>query len=164
VADLPKIVDRSSYLVAVTLIVGAGMWVLMRFTTYGRYLRASGANRGAARLAGVHVQREVMKAFVLGGVLAALAGVLLGASQGSAAPDVAAGFLLPAFAAAFLSTVVFSTGHFTVWGTIIGGIFVVWVSQGLIIGGVAPQWTDVVNGVVLVSAVALSAVMKRQKT
>lgn len=162
-ANLPKIVDRCSYLVAVTIIVGAGMWILMRFTTYGRYLRAAGANRGAARLAGVHVQREVMKAFVLGGVLAALAGVLLGASQGSAAPDVAAGFLLPAFAAAFLSTVVFSTGQFTVWGTIIGGIFVVWTSQGLIIGGVAPQWTDVVNGVVLVAAVALSALMKRQK-
>jgi ribose/xylose/arabinose/galactoside ABC-type transport system permease subunit len=50
-----------------------------------------------------------------------------------------------------------------VWGTLIGGIFVVWVSQGLIIGGVAPQWTDVVNGVVLVVAVALSAFMRRQR-
>lgn len=163
VADLPKIVDSTSYLVAITVVVGAGVWVLMRFTPFGRYLRASGANRSAARLAGVRVQREVMKAFVLGGVLAALAGVLLGAAQGSAAPDVATSFLLPAFAAAFLSTVVFSTGQFTVWGTLIGGIFVVWVSQGLIIGGVAPQWTDVVNGVVLVVAVALSAFMRRQR-
>jgi ribose/xylose/arabinose/galactoside ABC-type transport system permease subunit len=161
--NLPRILKHSSYQVAAIVLVGFVMWVLMRFTTYGRYLRASGANRSAARLAGVHVQREVMKAFVLGGVLAALAGVLLAASQGSAAPDVAAGFLLPAFAAAFLSTVVFSTGQFTVWGTIIGGIFIVWVSQGLIVGGVSPQWTDVVNGVVLVAAVALSALMRRQR-
>lgn len=163
VVDLPKIIDESSYLIAVTILVGFVMWILMTSTTYGRYLRAAGANRSAARLAGVKVEREVTKAFVIGGVLAALAGVLLAASQGSAAPDVAAGFLLPAFAAAFLSTVVFSTGQFTVWGTIIGGIFIVWVSQGLIVGGVAPTWTDVVNGVVLVSAVALSALMRKQK-
>ena len=57
-----------------------------------------------------------------------------------------------------------STGRFTVWGTIIGGIFVVWISQGLIIGGVEPQWTDIVNGAVLVSAVALSAFMRRRRT
>lgn len=163
VADLPEIIDQSSYLIAVTMLVGFVMWILMQSTTYGRYLKASGANRSAARLAGVKVEREVTKAFVLGGVLAALAGVLLAASQGSAAPDVAAGFLLPAFAAAFLSTVVFSTGQFTVWGTIIGGIFIVWVSQGLIVGGVEPTWTDVVNGAVLVSAVALSALMRKQK-
>jgi ribose/xylose/arabinose/galactoside ABC-type transport system permease subunit len=164
VAKLPRIIDESSYLIAVTVLIAFAMWILLQATTYGRYLRASGANRSAARLAGVNVPREVTKAFVLGGVLAALAGVMLAASQGSAAPNVAASFLLPAYAAAFLSTVVFSTGHFTVWGTIIGGTFVVWVSQGLIVGGVPPTWTDIVNGVVLISAVALSALMRRQQT
>jgi ribose/xylose/arabinose/galactoside ABC-type transport system permease subunit len=164
VANLPRIVNESSWLVGVIVVVGFVMWILMEFTTYGRYLRASGANRSAARLAGVQVQREVVKAFVIGGLLAALAGVCLGASQGSAAPDVAAGFLLPAFAAAFLSTVVFSTGRFTVWGTMIGAIFIVWVSQGLIVGGVSPTWTDVVNGLVLVSAVALSSVIRRRQS
>ncbi len=84
--------------------------------------------------------------------------------QGSASPDVAVGFLLPAFAAAFLSTVVLSTGRFTVWGAIIGGTFLVWISQGLIVGGLPFTWTDVVNGVVLVIAVALSTVFFRRTT
>ncbi len=159
--DLPDWLSEASWLVAMLIALAFVLWVLLEYTTYGRYLQATGANRQAARLAGVRVKKEVIKAFVLGGVLSALAGVLLAANQGSAAPDVASSFLLPAFAAAFLSTVVFSTGAFTVWGTIIGGTFVVWVSQGLIVGGLPPTWTFVVNGLVLVSAVALSTIMRR---
>jgi ribose/xylose/arabinose/galactoside ABC-type transport system permease subunit len=159
--DLPKWIKNASWLVAIILILATAMWIILQYTTYGRYLKATGSNREAARLAGVNVKREVVKAFVIGGVLSAFAGILVAANQGSAAPEVANGFLLPAFAAAFLSTVVFSTGLFTVWGSIIGGIFVVWVSQGLIVGGLAPTWTQVVNGVVLVAAVALSTIMRR---
>jgi ribose/xylose/arabinose/galactoside ABC-type transport system permease subunit len=77
---------------------------------------------------------------------------------------VAASFLLPAFAAAFLSTVVLSNGRFTVWGALVGGTFLVWVSQGLIVGGLPFTWTDVVNGTVLVIAVALSTVFFRRTT
>ena len=81
----------------------------------------------------------------------------------SAAPGVAVDFLLPAFAAAFLSTVLFSRGGFTVWGTMTGGVFIVWVAQGLILGGLQYTWTDVVNGVVLVSAVALSTIFRARE-
>jgi ribose/xylose/arabinose/galactoside ABC-type transport system permease subunit len=150
-------IDQVSWTIAVLLAIGLIMWVLLAHTTYGRYLHATGYNPEAARLAGVDPGRETIKAFVIGGVLAA-------ANQGSASPDVATGFLLPAFAAAFLSTVVLSTGKFTVWGALIGGTFLVWVGQGLIVGGLAFTWTDVVNGVVLVIAVALSTVFFRRRT
>ena len=159
--DFPSKIAETSWLVAVLIAAGMAMWVLMQYTTSGRYLKATGANREAARLAGVNVRREVIRAFVISGLLAALAGIMLGAIQGSAAPQVGTSFLLPAFAAAFVSTVVFSTGHFTVWGTIVGGIFIVWVNQGLIIGGLPVTWTDVVNGAVLITVVALSRIMRR---
>jgi len=160
----PEWIEKASWLIGMLLFVSTVMWVLMQYTTFGRYLKATGANREAARLAGVRTQQQIIRAFMIGGVLAALAGVVLASSQGAASPDVAGAFLLPAFAAAFLSTVVFSTGQFTIWGTIIGGIFIVWVSQGLILGGLNPQYTDVVNGTVLVLAVALSTVMRRSST
>lgn len=158
---LDKYVHAVSWTVGVLIVVGILVWALLDHTTFGRYLHATGSNAEAARLAGVDPGKETIKAFVLGGLLAALAGVLLGANQGSASPEVAAGFLLPAFAAAFLSTVVLSTGRFNVWGTLIGGTFLVWVSQGLIVGGLAFTWTDVVNGLVLVLAVALSTALRR---
>lgn len=161
VFDLPAWLSGTSWTIAVLLAVAGGLWVLMRFTTTGRHLQATGANPVAARLAGVRPGRETTKAFVLGGLLAALAGVVLAANQGSAAPDVGSAFLLPAFAAAFLSTVVLSHGRFSVWGTVLGGVFIVWVSQGLIVGGLAFTWTNVVNGIVLVLAVALSTAIRR---
>jgi ribose/xylose/arabinose/galactoside ABC-type transport system permease subunit len=157
-------VENVSWTVGMLLVIALVIWVLLGFTTFGRYLHATGSNPEAARLAGVDPGKETIKAFVMGGLLSATAGIFLAANQGSASPDVAVGFLLPAFAAAFLSTVVLSTGRFTVWGAIIGGTFLVWISQGLIVGGLPFTWTDVVNGVVLVIAVALSTVFFRRTT
>jgi len=139
------------------------LWVATRYTTFGRGLYATGGNAQAARLAGVRVQRIKASAFVISGLLAAVAGIVLASIQGSASPNIAAGFLLPAFAAAFLSTVLLSNGRFHIWGTLLGGIFLIWVSQGLIVGGVNFTWTDVVNGVVLVAAVSLSTVLRRSE-
>ncbi|SNQ45933.1 putative multiple sugar transport system permease protein [Frankia canadensis] len=158
--DVPSWSGGVSWLTFLLLVVATAMWVLLELTAFGRGLKASGANPEAARLAGIHTRRHVLGAFVLGGVLAALAGVILAATQGSVAPDLAGAFLLPAFAAAFLSTVVFSAGAFTVWGTVIGGVFVVWVGQGLIVGGLPNTWTDIVNGAVLLIAVSLSTVVR----
>ncbi|MBS1862105.1 MAG: ABC transporter permease [Actinobacteria bacterium] len=164
VLGLSDWVNAISWTIGVLLIVALAVWLLLDYTTFGRYLRATGSNAQAATLAGVNPGKETFKAFVLGGVLAALAGIILGANQGTASPGAATSFLLPAFAAAFLSTVILSTGRFHVWGTLIGGTFLVWVSQGLIVGGVPFTWTEVVNGLVLILAVAFSSVFKRRMT
>jgi ribose/xylose/arabinose/galactoside ABC-type transport system permease subunit len=157
-------VNAVSWTMAVLLFVCVVLWLLLDYTTFGRYVRASGSNRAAASLAGIKPGKETFKAFVLGGTLAALAGILLGANQGSATPNAAVPFLLPAFAAAFLSTVILSNGRFHVWGTLIGGVFLVWVSQGLIVGGLPFTWTEVVNGIVLILAVAVSSIFRRTST
>jgi ribose/xylose/arabinose/galactoside ABC-type transport system permease subunit len=163
VLRLPKWIAGVSWMIFFLLVVGLILWILINYTTSGRHLQALGSNRSAALLAGVKVRRQVMKSFVLGGFLASMAGVVLAASQGSAAPDNATSFLLPAFAACFLSTVVFSDGRFTVPGTLIGGVFVVWVALALIVGGVPITWIPVINGVVLIGAVALSTAIRRSR-
>lgn len=163
VLDLPAWLRQMSWSTGALVATSLVIWALLDFTTTGRNLRAAGANRVAARLAGVRVQREVIKAFVISGVLATLAGVMLAANTQSASPNVAGGFLLPAFTCAFLSTVILSSGRFTVWGAILGGIFIVWIGQGLIIGGLNFTWTDVVNGSILIVAVALSTYRRRHQ-
>ena len=154
IADMP-------WTVVFLLVVAFVLWVALRYTTYGRYLYATGGNAEAARLAGVNTNRMKSSAFVISGLLSATAGIVLAAIQGSASPDIGAGFLLPAFAAAFLSTVLLSRGRFHIWGTLIGGVFLIWVGQGLVIGGVSFTWIGVINGVVLVGAVALSTALRR---
>lgn len=158
---LSQWISEMSWMIFVLLVAALCLYILLEYTTFGRHLRAIGSNRSAASLAGVAVRRQVVKSFTMGAVFAALAGIALAASQGTASPDAAGSFLLPAFAAAFLSTVVLSHGRFTVPGTVIGGIFVVWVGLALIIAGLDPTWIPVVNGVILVGAVALSTAMRR---
>jgi len=150
-----------SCMIVVTLIVSFLLWVLMEQTTFGRQLQAIGSNRSAAQLAGVNVRRQVTKSFVLAGAIAAFAGICLAATSGSAEPDAATSFLLPAFASVFLSTVVLSRGKFTVPGTIVAGVFVAWVGFGLIIAGISSQAIPIVNGAILIGAVALSTAVRR---
>jgi ribose/xylose/arabinose/galactoside ABC-type transport system permease subunit len=159
---LSDVISDMPWTVLFLLAVAFGLWLTLRYTTFGRYLYATGGNAEAARLAGVHVNRLKAAAFIISATLSSVAGIVLGGIQGSASPDIAAGFLLPAFAAAFLSTVLLSTGRFHIWGTLVGGTFLIWVSQGLIIGGVNFTWTGVINGVVLVTAVSLSTALRRE--
>jgi len=152
-----------SWTIAVMVVVAILLRVALRSTVFGRNLQATGSNSEAARLAGVKTDRTTVASFVIGGAIAAVAGVILAAGQGAASPDGAATFALPAFGAAFLSTVIFSNGRYTVPGSIAGGIFVVWVSQGLIVGGVPFTWSSIVNGLVLVAAVAISTASTRSR-
>ena len=82
---------------------------------WGRHLEAIGANQEAARLVGVPIDRMVLSSFVVSGGLAALAGVLMLAQNGSADPQTSLGsLLLPALAAVFLGATAFRPGHYNV--------------------------------------------------
>lgn len=140
--------------------LATAMWVLLRYTPFGRSVYAIGGNPVAARLSGVPVARYTVVSFVITSTIAAISGIVLAANQGTAVPGIATGFLLPAYAAVFLSTVILSDGRFHVWGTVIGGIAVVYVAQGLIIGGVEFTWNQVINGVVLVVAVSFATIVR----
>ena len=155
------LMDRASWLVIIVLLVALVIWIVLRFTVFGRNLAAIGGNTTAARYAGISVQRHVIGAFVVAGLLAAFAGIALAASQGSAEPGIADASLLPAYAAVFLSTVLFSPGRFHIWGTVLGGLLVTWTGQGLVQGGLNFTWQPVVNGVLLVVAVGVSTILRR---
>lgn len=137
------------------------LWVMMQFTTFGRHLRATGSNSAAARLAGVRTEGVTIASFALGGFIASLAGFTMASTQGSAAPGNAQSLLLIAFASAFLSTVLLSRGAFTVWGTVTGAVFLVWISSGLVVGGVPFTWSGLINGIVLALAVAVSSILRK---
>jgi ribose/xylose/arabinose/galactoside ABC-type transport system permease subunit len=150
-----------NWTILVLLVAASVVWLVLRQTALGRAIYATGGNPVAARLAGIGVSRLMVGAFVTSGLFASLAGIVLTATQGNAVPGIADGFLLPAYAAAFLSTVIVSAGRFHIWGTVAGGLAVVWVAQGLVIGGLPFTWTDLINGAVLIIAVSLSTTLRR---
>lgn len=138
-------------------VIGAA---LMRYTVAGRNIQAVGRNPAASRLAGVSVPAYTLIALMATGVLVALAAVLLTAQLGSGHPEVSGGYLLPAFAAAFLGAAVSRTGTASFLGALYGALLLQCVTNGLVVCD-APSWSQqVVQGTILILAVAVSQAMR----
>jgi ribose transport system permease protein len=169
ILDLPQSFQKLStskllgftYPVWIMLAVALVVWYVMQRTPTGRRLYATGGNPTAARLSGVATSRVIVLALVCCGAIAALAGLLTSGQLGVGDPTVGPGYLLPAYAAAFLGSTQFHGGRYNVWGSVIG-VFVLAIGvKGLQLGG-APVWIpDLFNGVALLVAVGLS---KYQRT
>jgi ribose transport system permease protein len=130
------------------LVAAVALWVLLEFTLLGRQMRATGANRSAAKLSGIRT---------------AVGGILVTAQVGAADATSGPSFLLPAYAAAFLGATAIRPGFFNVWGTVIA-IFLVAVGiTGLQLKGVETWVTPVFNGSVLLLAVTVSNVAAAQR-
>lgn len=157
-AAWPALTTRTIFgfqiIVVYTLVVALAVWWLLTRTTAGRYIYAVGGNAEAARLAGVPVGRHVFLSFVISGSIAGIGGVLYGSLYG---PSLAYGsaLLLPAFAAAFLGSVLLR-GKFNAWGTV-GTVYILATGiQGLQFVTSAQWIGGMFNGVVLIVAVAFA--------
>lgn len=136
------------YLATIAIILG----VMLRYTATGRHMYATGGNRAASRMSGIRVQRQVVLAFVISGVLGAIAGLVYTARQGSLTPLFATALLLPTFAAAFLGSVTLTRRKFHILGTILGVYLIETGTVGLLILG-APAFTQqLFAGAVLILA------------
>jgi ribose transport system permease protein len=135
--------------------------VILRAAVYGRHASAVGDNPAAARLAGVPVERVRVVAFVLAGLTAGLAAVLVTSSAGQYYPNLGTGYLLPAYAAAFLGLSLGGGLRFNVLGSFLGVVLLDMVATGLTMMN-QPSWiAALVQGVVLLVAVAGIAVRRR---
>jgi ribose transport system permease protein len=149
----------STYLLAATAVV---MWYLLEHTRVGRHMRAVGINPEAARLVGIDVARTKMLAFIVWGVLAGLAGVVLVARNGASNPGDGPGMLFAALGAVFLGSTAIRPGQFNVGGTVLGVFFVACVVSGLNLAGVDPWVQPVINGASLAAAITISTLGQRR--
>ncbi|WP_291037955.1 ABC transporter permease [Herbiconiux sp.] len=157
---LPLVPDNPNFKltnpVFIMLIVAFIVWYLLERTPVGRRMYAAGYNPDGARLSGVNVGRLQIASLVAGGIIAALAGVLLASRINAGDPTVGPGLLLPALTAVFLGSTQFKGGRFNVWGTVIS-VYVLAVGiKGLQLLGAQNWVSDLFNGVALLAAVGLS--------
>jgi ribose/xylose/arabinose/galactoside ABC-type transport system permease subunit len=135
--------------------------VLLRTTVYGRHASSIGDNPAAARLTGVPIERVKVIGFVLVGLSAGLAAVLVTSSANSYYPNIGTGYLLPAYAAAFLGLSLGGGLRFNVLGSYLGVLLLGMVTTGLTMLN-QPSWmAALVQGIVLLVAVAGVAVRRR---
>jgi ribose transport system permease protein len=149
--------------VYIMLAIALVVWYVLEHTPPGRRTYATGGNAEAARLTGVRTRLIVVVALIVGSGVAAFAGVLVTARSAASSPDVGAGYLLPAFAAAFLGSTQIRNGQFNVWGTILAVYVLAIGVKGLQLAG-APIWLpDLFNGVALAIAVGLARWRRRPR-
>lgn len=104
------------------ILLAAVFQVVMQATALGRHVLATGGNETAARFAGVRVARIKVFVYVAGGVLAALAGVVLAVVQGQGKADLATGYELDIIAAAVVGGASLSGGRTSVVGAVLGAL------------------------------------------
>ena len=132
-------------------------------TALGRYTYAIGSNEEAARLSGVNVAFWKMLVYVVGGLFAGLAGVLSAARLGSAQPATGFGLELSAISAVVIGGTSLSGGEGTIMGTVIGAFIVYVLTYGLQFVNVPQEWQIVVTGLVVIGAVYIDNLRRRQR-
>lgn len=147
----------------VMLVLAIVVWVFLNYTPTGRRVYAVGGNPTASRMAGVNVERIKLLGFLLSGLGAAIAGLMLAALLGQAQPQAADGMLLDAFTAVFLGSVILREGEFNVFGTVVAVLFLRTIENGLAIIGAESYFATIIKGLLLVLAVAASGVGRSRK-
>ncbi len=131
-------------------------------TIIGRHVYAVGGNRHAAELSGVRSKRVNFLVMMNMSILAALAGMMFAARSTSSGPFDGVGWELDAIAAVFIGGAAVTGGVGTVIGSIVGGLVMAVLNNGLQLLGVGADLTQMIKGLVLLAAVAFDVYNKMQ--
>ena len=137
---------------------------LLAFTPLGRHMRFVGASREVSRLSGVRVDRIRFGSFVFAGLLSGIGAVIAVGRTRRLHATTTDSYLLPVFAAVFLSTAVFEPGRFNPLGTLVGIYFLADRHPGLQLLGRQRWVSQVFYGGILVIAVTVSTVLHRRSS
>lgn len=143
------------------IVTFALIWWVLNFTPFGRYVYASGGNPDASRMLGIPVDRTQIVLYVVSGLSGALAGIIVGAMLGAAAPNAVGAYLLTVIAAIILGGTSLFGGRGSVWGTLLAVLILGTLNNGLTLLNVSSFWQDVTKGAVLLLAVGLDQLRVR---
>ena len=147
----------------IALLVCVVLWYVTRHTVLGRRMAAVGGNQEAARLSGINVEMMRTAGFIIVGIGAAIAGIIITSQAASSYPDSASGLLIPAYAGVFLGAAVLRPGEFHIWGTLIGVMFMSIIQNGLTLMDYSSSTTDVIQGGIFIAAVLTSRIGRQDR-
>lgn len=149
--------------VVIMLVLVVASWFFLSRTTWGRLMYAIGANPEAARLSGVRVGLYRGLAYVISGLFASIAGLILVSRIGQGDVNAGASSLLEAVAVALVGTSVLGLAKPNAWGTFLGALLIGIVLTGLTMKGFQYYHQDTAKGLVLIVALLFSFTISRRK-
>jgi galactofuranose transport system permease protein len=159
----PELLDLGSgkllglpLIVWIAVVLAALVWLLVRYTTFGRQLVAVGGNRSASALAGLPVRRVLMVTYIISGVLAAVAGILATARLTASDPSaIGTLFELSAITAVVVGGTPLSGGRVRILGTVAGALLMQLITATLIKHDLPDSTAQIVQAAIIVLAVYL---------
>jgi inositol transport system permease protein len=137
--------------------------VALRYTRYGKFTYAIGANREAARICGIRVGRHLVVVYAIAGVLSGLAGVLTSARAISGQAGMGLMYELDAIAAAVIGGASLSGGVGRISGTVIGTLILGVVTSGFTFLRIDAYYQEIVKGAIIVAAVVADQYRRRRR-
>ncbi|HET7676531.1 MAG TPA: ABC transporter permease [Candidatus Limnocylindrales bacterium] len=145
------------------VLLAVALHALLHHTRFGYRVQALGSNPDAARLAGIPVDRTRIQVLVLMGALAGLTGALFLGFRQAIDPVTGGDYLLPVVAAVIIGGTPLSGGRGTIVGAVIGALIIQVITTGILFLGVDVKWSTFVTGAVIVIAVAVDQLVRRQR-
>ena len=155
--DILGIANPVWLLIAMALLFG---WAF-NFTAWGKYLFAIGGNENAARLTGVPVKRIKLQAYILCGLTAAIASVMIVGWQGSAINALGTGYELRVIASTVIGGASLLGGEGGAYGAVIGAALIEVIRNSLLMAGVDSNWQGTFVGLFIILAVLLQRIRHR---
>jgi inositol transport system permease protein len=149
--------------VIIFLVVAAIFHVALRYTRYGKFTYAIGANVQAARVSGIDVGRHLIKVYAIAGLLSGLAGVVLSARAITGQASMGVAYELDAIAAAVIGGTSLAGGVGRITGTVIGTIILGVMTSGFTFLRIDAYYQEIVKGIIIVAAVIIDQYRQRRR-
>ncbi|MEW9612785.1 ABC transporter permease [Shinella sp. S4-D37] len=149
--------------VVVFLAVAAVFHVALRYTRYGKFTYAIGANVQAARVSGINVERHLVKVYVVAGMLAGLAGIVTAARAQTAQAGMGVMYELDAIAAAVIGGTSLAGGVGRITGTVIGTVILGVMTSGFTFLRVDAYYQEIIKGAIIVAAVVTDVYRQKKR-
>ncbi|EOU9534965.1 ABC transporter permease [Cronobacter dublinensis] len=161
IPDAFSLLGQVPVIVIVMLVVTVVAQLALSLTTHGRRMYAIGGNLEAARLSGIRITRYKVAAYVIASLLAGLGGILLASRIGSSQVNAGSGYLMDAVAAAWIGFSLAGSGKPNALGTLVGAVILGVLSNGLVMLSVPYYAMDIIKGLVLAGALAITYIQRR---
>jgi ribose/xylose/arabinose/galactoside ABC-type transport system permease subunit len=132
-------------------------------TTFGRYLYATGGNRTSARLSGINTERVQLVSYILSGLGAAVAGIVIAARVQNVDPSFGVGFEFDALTAVVLGGTSLLGGRGSISGTVAGVLLLGVLANAMTLLGISIQFQLMIRGIILIVAVAIDVLIRKQR-
>ncbi len=150
--------------VVIFLVTALIFHVALRYTRYGKFTYAIGANRQAARVSGINVSRHLILVYMIAGVLSGLAGIVTAARAVTGQAGMGVNYELDAIAASVIGGTSLSGGLGRITGTVIGTIILGVMTSGFTFLRIDAYYQEIVKGVIIVAAVVADQYRQRRRT